>query len=82
MHDSIAKTGVPIGGRVKCLGVIKDGSCDDRGMAPRFVQGRTYAVVDHCGVACARGGTDYAKTKTDPGWSIPWRGYGYHWEAA
>ena len=80
MHESIADTGAQPGDTVRCLGPIKGGPNDVHDMPPRFLADRTYRVVSHEGTSCAHGGSDYPKTKSDPGWSVPWRGFGYSWE--
>ena len=74
---SIEATGAKPGDRVRCVGRTVTAP-----EVPRFIEGDTYPVIDHCGRPAAHGKTDYRASKSDTGWNIPWLGLGYLWELA
>ena len=71
MADSVAGTGAVPGDKVKCKSTNVPG---------RFRPGQVYEVINFCGTPSVRGHTDYKGAGNDPGWNIPWRGYGAEWE--
>jgi hypothetical protein len=70
---SIEETGAKPGDKVRCLSV-------DESLKHRFHVGQIYDVIDFCGNPSIRGSSDYRGAGDNPGWQIPWKGFGATWE--